>query len=319
MASGQEAPAGPDLQAGIPTTDVPDGGMIAGHVGEEAVLLVHRGDEWFAIGATCSHYGGPLAEGLVVGDTVRCPWHHACFSLRTGEALRPPALNDLSCWDVGAARRTCVRVGAKRAAARRGRAGAPRAPESVVIVGGGAAGEQRRGNASARGVRGARHDRRSGPGRALRPAQPVQGLPGRQRARRVDPAASARLLRGAGDRAAARPPRGRHRPARPARAPRRRHRPAATARCCSPPGPTPVRLGPTLERRHAGGALPALAGRQPRDRRRRARRRPRGRARRELHRARGGGVAPRAKDGGPRGRARTRGRWSGCWARSSAT
>ena len=81
-------PTGPDLAQGIPLDDLADGGMVGGHVGEDAVLLARRGDEFFAIGATCTHYGGPLAEGLLVGDTVRCPWHHACFSLRTGEALR---------------------------------------------------------------------------------------------------------------------------------------------------------------------------------------------------------------------------------------
>jgi 3-phenylpropionate/trans-cinnamate dioxygenase ferredoxin reductase subunit len=139
MASGQEAPAGPDLRAGIATADLRDGKMIAGHVDGEAVLLAHRGNDWFAIGAVCSHYGGPLAEGLLVGDTVRCPWHHACFSLRTGQPVRPPALNDLPSWVVEV-RDGIVRVGGK------GKPAPPRSrrskgPESVLIVGGGAAGE----------------------------------------------------------------------------------------------------------------------------------------------------------------------------------
>ena len=89
---------GPDLTQGVPTEALADGSMLAGHVGEDAVLLARRGDEFFAIGAECTHYHGPLAEGLMVGDTVRCPWHHACFSLRTGEALRAPALSPVACW-----------------------------------------------------------------------------------------------------------------------------------------------------------------------------------------------------------------------------
>src|SRR6266404_5417531 len=138
MAEQPEAPNGPDLRQGVQAADVPDGGMIAGHVDGEAVLLVHRGEEWFAIGATCTHYSGPLAEGLVVGDTVRCPWHHACFSLRTGASLRPPALNDLPSWEVER-RNGRVVVGARRGPS----APSPRrawAPRRIVIVGGGAAG-----------------------------------------------------------------------------------------------------------------------------------------------------------------------------------
>src|SRR5258707_8737035 len=100
MAGEQSKPEGPDLGRGIPFGDVPDGSMLAGHVGDDAVLLVRRGKEFFAIGATCTHYGGPLAEGLAIGDTVRCPWHHACFSLRTGEAIGAPAFNPVPCWRV---------------------------------------------------------------------------------------------------------------------------------------------------------------------------------------------------------------------------
>ena len=100
MISDSATPTGPDLRQGIAFGDLPDGGMLAGHADGEAVLLVRRGEDIFAVGAVCTHYGGPLAEGLVVGETVRCPWHHACFSLRTGAALRAPALNPASCFRV---------------------------------------------------------------------------------------------------------------------------------------------------------------------------------------------------------------------------
>src|ERR1700751_2911787 len=91
---------GPDFAQGVALADVAESSMILGHVAGDAVLLARRGHELFAIGAECTHYHGPLAEGVLVGDTVRCPWHHACFSLRTGEALRAPALNPVAGWRV---------------------------------------------------------------------------------------------------------------------------------------------------------------------------------------------------------------------------
>src|SRR5262249_12922032 len=100
IADDRAKPSGPDLTQGIASTDLADGHMLVGHVGDEKVLLVRQGSQLFAVGAECSHYHGPLADGLVVGDTVRCPWHHACFSLRTGEALHAPALSPIDCWAV---------------------------------------------------------------------------------------------------------------------------------------------------------------------------------------------------------------------------
>jgi NADPH-dependent 2,4-dienoyl-CoA reductase/sulfur reductase-like enzyme/nitrite reductase/ring-hydroxylating ferredoxin subunit len=135
----QSKPQGPDLAQGVPLNDVADGGMLGGHVGEEAVLLARRGSEFFAIGATCSHYGGPLAEGLMVGDTVRCPWHHACFSLRTGEAVAAPAFNPMSCWRVESRDGKLI-VREKVAPPERRKAGSGTKSERMVIIGGGAAG-----------------------------------------------------------------------------------------------------------------------------------------------------------------------------------
>ena len=68
-----EDSAKPDLKAGFPFDNLKDGGMILGQVDGEDVILARRGDELFAVGAACTHYHGPLAEGLLVDETVRCP------------------------------------------------------------------------------------------------------------------------------------------------------------------------------------------------------------------------------------------------------
>src|SRR6266849_8321505 len=130
-------PKAADLTLGVAVDSLSSGGTLLGRVGEEDVLLARAGDRFFAVGAHCTHYGGPLAEGLVVDDTVRCPWHHACFSLRNGEALRAPALDPVPCWRVEKLDdKVFVREKVPPPAPKRGAEG----PSSVVIVGGGAAG-----------------------------------------------------------------------------------------------------------------------------------------------------------------------------------
>src|SRR5277367_5548112 len=140
-----------DLNAGIAVAELADGGIISGRVDGEHAILVRRGKDYFAVGAACTHYHGQLAKGLIVGDTLRCPLHHACFSLRTGEALRAPALDPIACWRVERIGDT-VFVREKSSAAAPGNVNvvdAPSPPGSrrsarvlhkVVIVGGGAAG-----------------------------------------------------------------------------------------------------------------------------------------------------------------------------------
>lgn len=136
----QTSSAGPDFAQGIPSGQLPDGQMLAGRVGDVPALLVRRGDEYFAVGATCTHYGGPLTKGLVSGDTVRCPWHHACFSLRSGEALHAPAFSPLPRWKVEQ-RDGKVFAGERMEPAKPDRMAAVTGmPERIVIVGGGAAG-----------------------------------------------------------------------------------------------------------------------------------------------------------------------------------
>ncbi|MBR1126011.1 FAD-dependent oxidoreductase [Bradyrhizobium lablabi] len=138
MADQQAAPSGPDLSQGVTLSDF-SGAILLGHVGDQDVLLVRSGADIFAVDAHCTHYHGPLAEGLVDGETVRCPWHHACFDLRTGEATRAPAFASLAVWKVERdGERILVRE--KRGQPKPRVKGPVEAPGRIVIIGGGAAG-----------------------------------------------------------------------------------------------------------------------------------------------------------------------------------
>ena len=142
MADTKSAPP-PDFREGFALQSLPDGGQVLGRVDTEDAILVRRGDQLFAVGAHCTHYHGPLAEGLVVGDTVRCPWHHACFSLKTGEALRAPALDPIPCWRVervGDMAYVREKQAASAAETARPSSTSRSSPTSIVIVGGGGAG-----------------------------------------------------------------------------------------------------------------------------------------------------------------------------------
>jgi NADPH-dependent 2,4-dienoyl-CoA reductase/sulfur reductase-like enzyme/nitrite reductase/ring-hydroxylating ferredoxin subunit len=137
MATEATQTTGPDLGQGIAARDVRDGSMLVGHVDGEAVCLARRGGEVFAVSGKCTHYGGPLGEGLIVGETVRCPLHHARFSLRTGEVVAGPALDAIACWNVEQRGDRLLVLGKKPPVP-------PRAASSqagpIVLLGGGAAG-----------------------------------------------------------------------------------------------------------------------------------------------------------------------------------
>ena len=153
-----------DLAEGVALQELPDGGMLRGQVDGEEVLLIRRGETAYAVGASCSHYHGPLGEGLLAGDTLRCPWHHACFDIRTGAVLHAPALDPIPCWRVervgdrffvrakrtGPGAASATREATRDVPRRAGRDGL----RSVVIVGGGAAGLAAAMTLRARGLRG---------------------------------------------------------------------------------------------------------------------------------------------------------------------
>ena len=147
MSANDEKPTGPDFSAPVPITSIPVGGMLAGHFEGDPVILTKMGGAIHAIGGKCTHYGAPLSDGMIEGETVRCPWHHACFNLRNGAAVGAPALLDLPVYA------TIIEDGNIRVAGVKSADGDSRAPDrvtlapsspphpsSVVIIGAGAAG-----------------------------------------------------------------------------------------------------------------------------------------------------------------------------------
>jgi NADPH-dependent 2,4-dienoyl-CoA reductase/sulfur reductase-like enzyme/nitrite reductase/ring-hydroxylating ferredoxin subunit len=139
MAS-QQLVRGPDLSLGVALSEIPDGATLAGRVGDDPILVSRRGADFFAVSGACTHYGGHLADGLIEGDHAHCPLHHACFSLRTGEALVAPAFDPLPRWRVDIeGDRLFVRVKLE-AQQNASPSGASHHPGRIVIVGGGAAG-----------------------------------------------------------------------------------------------------------------------------------------------------------------------------------
>jgi 3-phenylpropionate/trans-cinnamate dioxygenase ferredoxin reductase subunit len=135
-----ERPAGPDFAVGVSSALVSEGGLLAGRVGDDPVLIARVGGRCYAVGGKCTHYGGPLAEGLVVGETIRCPWHHAAFHLTTAAVDRPPALDDLPRWEVEEQNGLIRVMGPAARTVAPPRPAIARAPRTVVIVGAGAAG-----------------------------------------------------------------------------------------------------------------------------------------------------------------------------------
>ncbi len=139
MSASADDDQGPDLSQGVDPASIPPEGVFDGHVGEEAVILARLDGEIVAIGGACSHYGGPLKQGLRAGGTIRCPLHHACFDLRTGAALEAPALAPVDRWKVELIDgRVVVREKLPPTAPETRDLSAH--PKRIVIVGGGAAG-----------------------------------------------------------------------------------------------------------------------------------------------------------------------------------
>ena len=90
----------PDFVRVAAVHDLADGEMRQVEAGGTDVLLARVDGRFHACTAFCTHYGAPLATGVLSGTTVVCPWHHAAFDVATGDLCEPPALDALRTFEV---------------------------------------------------------------------------------------------------------------------------------------------------------------------------------------------------------------------------
>jgi apoptosis-inducing factor 3 len=131
-------------EVAVAAAELKDGEMKQVDAGGTKILLARVNGKYHAVGATCPHYGGPLAEGALCGERVICPWHHASFDVKTGDLLEPPAFDALPRYEVKIEGDSVIVLVPDEAEDRRKPPMAPRdAPQderTFVILGGGAAG-----------------------------------------------------------------------------------------------------------------------------------------------------------------------------------
>ncbi|MFO8007187.1 MAG: FAD-dependent oxidoreductase [Candidatus Brocadiia bacterium] len=116
--------------------ELEEGQPLSVKVGKQSIMLVRLGDRIHACGGKCTHYGAPLADGLLVEGTIVCPWHSARFDVSTGRMEAPPALDHAGHYPVK------VEDGAVYVGPKEEPQPAEREPDdrTFVILGGGAGG-----------------------------------------------------------------------------------------------------------------------------------------------------------------------------------
>ncbi len=139
MGHNDDKPGGPDLKhEGIPLGELEERQPVLGHIGDDQVAVVREGDEVFAVSSSCSHWGGPLHKGLYEEGQLHCPWHHARFSIRTGQPTSPPGMRSIGTY--GVERRDGRVFVTEKRRVEPERLGVKEAPPSIYVIGAGAAG-----------------------------------------------------------------------------------------------------------------------------------------------------------------------------------